>query len=146
MSGVIGKPIDRVDGPLKVTGAAQYSAEIALPHLTHAVVVGAVVAAGRVRVIDTGEAERSEGVVAVLTHHNLPKIVSQPPLFPSLFGRAAPGETFFPMQDDLVQYAGQPIAIVVAEELEQAQHAASLVRATYAELPSLTTVEQGRDQ
>jgi xanthine dehydrogenase YagR molybdenum-binding subunit len=146
MTAAIGQPIDRVDGPRKVTGTARYSAEIALPHLTHAVVVGAVVASGRVRVIDSSEAEGADGVVAILTHRNLPKIASQPPLFPSLFGRAAPGETFFPMQDDIVHYAGQPVAIVVAEELEQAQHAATLVRLGYDELPSLTTVGQGRDR
>ena len=146
MSPAIGTPVDRVDGPRKVTGAARYSAEIVLPHLTHAVVVGALVPSGRVRAIDASEAERADGVLAVLTHHNLPKIASQPPLFPSLFGRAAPGETFFPMQDDTVHYAGQPVAIVVADTLERAQHAATLVRVTYDETPSLTTVEQGRDR
>jgi xanthine dehydrogenase YagR molybdenum-binding subunit len=50
----------------------------------------------------------------VLTHRNLPKIAVQPPLFPSLFGHAAPGETFFPMQDEVVHYAGQPVAGVGA--------------------------------
>ena len=146
MSAAIGRPVDRVDGPRKVTGTARYSAEIALPHMAHAVIIGALVPSGRIRAIDSREAERADGVLVVLTHRNLPRIASQPPLFPSLFGHAAPGETFFPMQDETVHYAGQPVAIVVADSLERAQHAATLVRITYEETPSLTTLEQGRDQ
>jgi xanthine dehydrogenase molybdopterin-binding subunit B len=135
MSPATGLPVDRVDGPRKVTGRARYSAEIALPHLTHAVILGALIPSGRVREIDATEAERAAGVLAVLTHHNLPKIASQPPLIPSLFGHAAPGETFFPLQDATIHYAGQPVAIVIAESLQQAQHAATLVRVTYEETP-----------
>lgn len=146
MSPAIGQAIDRVDGPAKVSGAARYTAEIALPHLVYAVLIGANVASGRVRATRVRDAERAEGVVAVLTHHNLPRIAAQPPLFPSLWGRAAPGETFFPMQDAVVHYAGQPVAMVVADTLERAQHAATLVGVTYEETPSTTTLDQGRDQ
>ncbi|MFL5577151.1 MAG: xanthine dehydrogenase family protein molybdopterin-binding subunit, partial [Gemmatimonadaceae bacterium] len=146
MSAAIGQPVDRVDGPRKVTGAARYSAEIALPHMAHAVLVGAPVPSGRVGAVDTREAERADGVLAVLTHRNLPKVAAQPPLFPSLFGHAAPGETFFPMQDESVHYAGQPVAMVIADTLERAQHAATLLRVTYEQAPSTTTVDQGRDR
>ena len=142
----IGRPVDRVDGHAKVTGAGCYSAEIALPNMAYAVLIGADVSSGRIGAIDASEAERAEGVVAVLTPRNLPKVAAQPPLFPSLFGHAAPGETFFPMQDEVVHYAGQPVAVVVADTLERAQHAATLVRITYEESPSTTTLNQGRDQ
>ena len=143
MSGVIGREVSRVDGPAKVTGAARYSGEIALPDLAYAQIVGAGVASGRIASIDTAQAERAEGVVGILTHRNLPK-VNTVPLAPSLMGGPAPGETFFPMQDDVVHYAGQPVAIVVAGTLEQAQHAATLVRVAYAQTPSVTTIGQGR--
>ncbi len=83
------------------------------------------------------------GVAGILTHRNLPK-VNQVPLVPSLMGGPAPGETFFPMQDDIVHYAGQPVAMVVADSLERAQHAATLVQVSYAESPSVTTIDQGR--
>jgi xanthine dehydrogenase YagR molybdenum-binding subunit len=146
MTAAIGQPLDRVDGRAKVTGAGRYSAEIALPNMAYAVVVGAEMASGRVSAIDVGDAERAMGVLGVLTHRNLPKIAAQPPLFPSLFGHAAPGETFFPMQDQVIHYAGQPVAMVVADTLERAQHAATLVRVTYQEAPSTTTLDQGRDQ
>ncbi|MFA1542554.1 xanthine dehydrogenase family protein molybdopterin-binding subunit [Actinomadura monticuli] len=143
MSGSIGREVPRVDGREKVTGTARYSGEIALPGLAHARIVGARVAAGRVASIDTAAAERAAGVAAVLTRRDLPA-VARVPLVPSLMGGPAPGETFFPMQDDAVHYAGQPVAIVVADGLEQAQHGASLVRVEYDEAPSVTVIEQGR--
>jgi xanthine dehydrogenase YagR molybdenum-binding subunit len=142
----IGQPLERVDGRVKVTGAGRYSAEIPLPERAYALLVGAKVPSGRIASIDTGEAERAEGVLAVLTHHNLQKIASQPPLLPSLWNHAAPGMTFFPMQDEVVHYAGQPVAIVIADGLERAQYAATLVRVGYQETQSTTTIDQGRDQ
>ena len=143
MSGIIGQDVSRVEGPAKVSGSARYSGEIALPDLAYAEIVGAGIASGRVTSIDTAQAERAEGVAGILTHRNLPK-VNQVPLVPSLMGGPAPGETFFPMQDDLIHYAGQPVAIVVADSLERAQHAATLVQVSYAESPSVTTIDQGR--
>ena len=146
MTAAIGQPLERVDGRAKVTGTGRYSAEIPMPEAVYALMVGAEVPSGRVASIDTGEAERADGVLAVLTHRNLQKIASQPPLLPSLWNHAAPGMTFFPMQDDVVHYAGQPVAIVIADELERAQHAATLVEVGYHETPSRTTIDQGRDQ
>jgi xanthine dehydrogenase YagR molybdenum-binding subunit len=144
-SGVIGQEVNRVDGPAKVTGSAQYSGEIAVPDLAYAEIVTAAIASGRITSIDTAHAERADGVAGILTHLNMPK-VNNVPLLPSLLGGPAPGETFFPMQDEEIRYAGQPVAIVVADTLEQAQHAAMLVQVSYAETPSVTTIDQGRAQ
>jgi len=143
MSGYIGQEVSRIDGPAKVTGSARYSGEIGLPGLAHAQIVGAEIASGRITSIDTSEAEHAPGVAGILTHRNTPA-VNQVPLVPSLLGGPAPGETFFPLQDEMVHYAGQPVAVVVADTLEQAQHAATLVRVGYAETPSVTTIDQGR--
>ncbi len=145
MTAAIGQPLERVDGRAKVTGGARYSAEIALPHMTYAILVGATIPSGRITSIDTSDAKHVPGVLAVLTHENGEKIAMQPPLFPSLFGHAAPGETFFPMQNDVVHYAGQPIAIVVADTLERAQYAATLLHIEYEPTPSTTTIDEGRD-
>jgi xanthine dehydrogenase YagR molybdenum-binding subunit len=143
MSGAIGKPVSRVDGPAKVTGAARYSGDIALAGLAHAQIVGATVASGRIISIDAAAAQRAGGVAAVLTHREMPS-VNRVPLLPSLLGGPAPGQSFFPMQDDMVHYAGQPVAIVVADTLEQAQYAASLVQVRYAVSAPVTTIDQGR--
>jgi len=143
MTAAIGQEVSRVDGPAKVRGQARYSGEIAVPDLAYAAIVGAGIASGRVISIDTTEAERAEGVAGILTHRNTPK-VNHVPLVPSLLGAPAPGETFFPMQDDAVHYAGQPVAVVIADTLERAGHAATLVQVSYAETPAVTTIDQGR--
>jgi xanthine dehydrogenase YagR molybdenum-binding subunit len=144
VSPAIGSSIDRVDGPEKVTGRARYAAEIALPNIGYAAIVGALIPSGRVATIDTAAAIASDGVLLVLTHENLGKIAAQPPLLPSLVGGPAPGETFFPMQDDVVHYAGQPVALVVADGHERAHHAASLIAVEYERSPSITTIDEGR--
>src|ERR1051326_5433510 len=131
MTPAIGRPISRVDGPQKVTGAARYSGEIQLHGLAHAAIVGATVPSGRVTAIAIEEGLAADGVIAILTHENLPKIAGEPHLLPSLAGGPAPGESFFPMQDDVVHYAGQPVAIVVADTHERAQWPASLVHVHY---------------
>ena len=145
MTAAIGRPLDRVDGPEKVTGAARYSGEIPLTGLVHAVIVGAPIHSGRVTAVDAGDALAADGVLAVLSHMDLPKIVGEPHLLPSLVGGPAPGESFFPMQDDVVHYAGQPVAIVVADTVERAAHAASLVTVHYELTPSIATIDDGRD-
>jgi xanthine dehydrogenase YagR molybdenum-binding subunit len=145
VSPAIGSAINRVDGPEKVTGRARYATEIMLPDIAHAAIVGATVPSGRVAAIDSRQAGDAAGVLAILSHENLPKIASQPPLLPSLVGGPAPGETFFPMQDDVVHYAGQPVALVVADSHEQAQQAASLVAVDYERSASVTTIHEGRD-
>src|SRR5690349_15444399 len=71
---IIGQPIDRVDGRLKVTGAARYAAEFSLPHLCHAVMVQSTVSNGRITGIDVREAERSPGILLVMTHQNAPQL------------------------------------------------------------------------
>ncbi|KIZ16204.1 xanthine dehydrogenase family protein molybdopterin-binding subunit [Streptomyces natalensis] len=142
----IGQPTDRVDGRHKVTGGAHYSGDMLPGTTAYAVLVGARAASGRITGIDTTEALQADGVLAILTHENLPKAAAQPPLIPSLAGMPAPGQTFFPFQDDVVHYAGQPVALVVADTLERAQHAGALLRIAYAETPSVTTLDQAREE
>jgi xanthine dehydrogenase YagR molybdenum-binding subunit len=99
---VVGTPVRRVDGPAKVSGAARYSAEITPPATTYLAVVGATIGSGRVVGIDAGSARAAAGVLAVLTREDLPKVAAAPHLLPSLVGGPAPGQSFFPMQDDVV--------------------------------------------
>jgi xanthine dehydrogenase YagR molybdenum-binding subunit len=135
--GNIGKPMDRVDGMLKVTGRAKYAAEHVLPNLAHAVIVTSTVAKGQVTLLDVNAARCAAGVIAVISHLNAPKLPyreHKSPLDPA-------GERLHVLQDDAVLFNGQPIAIVVAETLDQAEYAASLVRAEYAsKTPSLDFV------
>ncbi|RLP87032.1 xanthine dehydrogenase family protein molybdopterin-binding subunit [Micromonospora sp. BL4] len=146
MSPAIGATLNRVDGRAKVRGEARYSAEVPVTGLVHGVLVGATVASGRITAIDTVEAERADGVLAVFTHRDLDRVATVPKLLPSLAGLAAPGQTFFPMQDETIHYAGQPIALVVADTIERAEHAGTLIRVEYAATPAITLIDQARDQ
>jgi xanthine dehydrogenase YagR molybdenum-binding subunit len=72
--GVVGKPLDRVDRRLKVTGGAHYAYEVQQgPAVAYGFVVEASIGKGRIKSIDTGVAERSPGVVLVLSHRNAPE-------------------------------------------------------------------------
>ena len=131
----VGQSLPRVDGVAKVTGRATYVAEIDLPGLVHAALVGSAIAAGRIIAIDTTAALAAPGVLAVLTHRDFPRL-RESPVALKVTGRrnqlaGAAGQQRMPMQDDRVTYAGEPVAVVVAETFERATFAASLVRVTY---------------
>ena len=123
----VGLPLGRVDGPLKVTGAADYAADIRPAGLVHAVLLGSAVAHGRITHMDTSAAKRAEGILGVFTHERLPQLAKQP-VWNLYKGN---GMSFAPMQGDRIEYAGQAVAVVVAETLEQAQYASSLVQVEY---------------
>jgi xanthine dehydrogenase YagR molybdenum-binding subunit len=137
MSGAVGQPLSRVDGRAKVTGAAIYAAEFDLPNLAYAVLVPSTVPSGRITAIDTEEAAHASGVCAVITHLNAPRLAYRP-----LKERPAvdpkSGEQLRVFQGPEVLFSGQPIGVVVADTLEQAQHAATLVRVKYETSPAQT--------
>jgi xanthine dehydrogenase YagR molybdenum-binding subunit len=137
----IGQPVSRVDGRQKVTGGATYAAEFQMPGLVHAQAVRSTIAHGRIAAIDIASAQRAPGVLAVITHLNAPKLPWRP-------HKGAPdpavGERLHVLQDARVSHQGQPVALVVAQTLEQAQHAAALVRVSYAAEPAITDVSRAQ--
>ena len=131
----IGRSVDRVDGLAKTTGTARFSAEYPLPGLTQAVLVHATIARGRIMSMDTAQAEAHPGVVLVLTHRNAPKLTPPPTrMNPMDLSTMAAGSSIPFLNTDEVHVDGQPVAAVVAETLEAAQYAASLVRVEYLEV------------
>lgn len=139
---LIGKPVERVDGRVKVTGAARYAAEFKTANLAHAVLVMGTIANGSIRSIDVKAARSAPGVIEVITHENAPRLrfVERPKAnddyVAPVFGRSFPV-----LQDKTIYFNGQPIAVVIAETLEQAEHAATLVRVAYDERKPVTSVE-----
>jgi xanthine dehydrogenase YagR molybdenum-binding subunit len=128
--GVVGKPLDRVEGPLKVSGRATYAAEYAgFGEVAYGYPVPATIAKGRVVDIDSSEAERQAGVITVLTWRNVDPPNGQAPRTPDgpTSGKKAAPE----LEDSRVTHYGQAVALVVAESFEQARSAARLVRVTY---------------
>ncbi|WP_405989952.1 xanthine dehydrogenase family protein molybdopterin-binding subunit [Streptomyces sp. NBC_00986] len=129
----VGAPLSRVDGRLKVTGKALYSAEHDVDGAVHAVIVDASIGRGRITSIDTGAAEAHPGVLRVISHRNAPNL----PYRDNPGSNNPPGRRLRVFQDDRVVFHGQPVAVVIASTLEAAQHGASLVEVRYeAETPS----------
>jgi len=124
----IGRPISRSDGRVKVTGGVRYTADIPLAGATHAAIVHSTIANGRTMSIDTSAAEKAPGVLAVFTHRNLPRMNATPKPWSHLHPH---GQSYLPLQDEQIHYAGQPIALVVAGTLDQATHAGTLIRVEY---------------
>ena len=135
----IGQPVSRVDGRQKVTGAATYAAEFDQPGQAYGVIVRSTVANGRIASMDSTAAQRASGVLAVLTHRNAPRLAYRPH---KGLPDPATGERLHVLQDDRVNHQGQPIALVIAETLEQANHAATLVRVTYADEAGITDISR----
>ena len=144
--GLIGAPVSRIDGPLKVQGAATFAAEFVLDNMTYAALAFGTVAKGRIATLETGEAEAASGVVLVMTHRNAPPMQPMPMMMgPSeANARAGSGDNLAIMQDARVHWNGQPIALVLADSQEQADHAASLIRATYEAEPAITTFDAAK--
>jgi xanthine dehydrogenase YagR molybdenum-binding subunit len=126
----VGQPMTRQDGKLKVTGAAQYAADHHLPGMLHAVMAVSAIASGEVLSLDMAAALAHPGVVQVMTPDNAPKLARHPHLIdqPFMFKLDL-------LQDNMVRYANQPIAVVIAETLEAAAEGVALLRPTYKRAP-----------
>jgi xanthine dehydrogenase YagR molybdenum-binding subunit len=142
-SPLIGASISRVDGPLKVTGAAKYAGEFAAPNLTYGYVVESTIAVGRIKSIDTKAALAVDGVLEVFTHENRPRTAWFDKKWKD--DDALPGSPFRPLYDDKVVYNSQPVALVVAETFEAARYAATLVKVEYAADAHQTDLRAARD-
>jgi len=136
---IIGKPQDRVDGRLKVTGQAMYPGDRQEPNLAFGYLVTSSIAKGSILSMDTGAAERSPGVVAVYTPFKSLKLYHG--LEPS--DGATSGESFPPLQDRKIVNYGQIIGLVVADSFEQARDAAGLIRTRYQAEEPVASWEQG---
>ena len=125
---VVGKPTNRIDGPLKVTGAAKYSSDHQFPGMVYAVPVGATISNGTVKSVDTSRAQKMPGVVAIYHKDNLPKIYRIAPLkdVQLITDEARPA-----MSDNIIRYYGQYVAVAVAQTYEQAVAAADAVIVSY---------------
>jgi len=135
--GLIGTAVSRLDGPLKVRGAARFAAERPMDSMVYAALAYSTIAKGSIAMLDTAAAESAPGVVLVMTYRNAPRM-NQPAVFGSSPTAAGPSDLPI-MQDPGIHWNGQPIAVVLAETQEQADHAASLIAATYDVEPGTTS-------
>ncbi len=136
---LIGTEVNRIDGRKKVTGTAQYAAEVMLGNMTYAVLTGSSAPSGTIESIDTTQAKKAPGVLLVLTHESDVKFGKLPT---DMMAGGTVAENRAPLANDKILHAGQYVAMAVAETFEQAQYAASLVRASYTSAPFTVDLEQ----
>ncbi|RTL49191.1 MAG: xanthine dehydrogenase family protein molybdopterin-binding subunit [Bradyrhizobiaceae bacterium] len=126
---IIGAPLNRIDGPKKVSGRAMYTSDHNFPGMLYAVPVSSSIASGTITKLDISEAEKMPGVRAILHADNIAK------LYKVTNSRLHIDEKRTPFADKEVAYYGQYIAAVIADTFEQATAAAAAVKATYAQKP-----------
>jgi xanthine dehydrogenase molybdenum-binding subunit len=135
---VIGESVGRPDMPGKVTGRAQYAGDLSLPGMLHAKTKRSTVAHARIRRIDASRALAYPGVKAVLTHHDVPRVLH----YGSPHPRSASVTKDQYILDSTVRYWGESVAVVAATGEEIAEEALDLIDVEYEELPAAFTVEQ----
>ena len=132
----IGQPISRKDGVAKVTGAARYTADFAEAGMAYAQLVPSTVAKGRIAGLDTSLAEATPGVLLVLTHRNMDRL--EPLSF--IFAGGQAQSSFMPLMSDEIRYAGQTIALIVAETQEAVDDAARRIGVAYRAEPAAASI------
>jgi len=117
---ITGTPVDRIDGLLKVTGKATYATDYSVSRMAYGFLFKSTIAAGKITKLDSTEAQKVPGVLAVISHLNAPKL--------NIKGGLRGGAL---LQSPEIEFYGQHIGLVVAETFEQARHAATLVKVDY---------------
>ena len=139
----IGAAIRRKEDRRFLTGTGQFVDDVKLPNMAYAAVVRSPHAHARIVNIDASAARRIDGVLAVLTYQDIAKVVTPRPI--PLRNRSYPGiERFqqYPLASDKVRYAGEPVAVVIAESRYLAEDALDGVAVTYEPLPAVVDVWQ----
>ena len=127
---VVGKPLGRLEGPAKVTGAATFTADVILPRMIWGKVLRSPLPHARIVSIDTSEAQQVPGVLAVLTAQDLPD---------NLTGRIVYDTPV--LARDRVRFIGEKVAVVAAEDPDVAEDALALIEVEYEELPAVFDAE-----
>ncbi|WP_299288216.1 xanthine dehydrogenase family protein molybdopterin-binding subunit [uncultured Mucilaginibacter sp.] len=139
--GFVGKPIKRVEGLEKVTGTAKYAAEYPLKDLAYGVIISSKIVKGRILEINSQQAEQLPGVLAVISHLNSPEVPGRD-ISPASAIPIFSGNEFKPFQNDQIRFNLQPAAMVIADTLQLAQYAATLVSVRYEEEAHETDLEK----
>nr|WP_315594001.1 xanthine dehydrogenase family protein molybdopterin-binding subunit [uncultured Cupriavidus sp.] len=142
----IGASPRRIDGRLKVTGGALYTADRALPGMLHAYGVFSTVASGRIAGMELDDARRVPGVAEILHHGNFPRLYRTPksPIsFDTILVASITDEHRLPFEDDTIHYGGQMVALVVADTFEHAREAAFRIKVQYESGEAIIDLEHG---
>lgn len=137
---IIGAAQPRIDGPAKLTGQARYSSDNNLTGMAHAYGVFSTIAHGKIINIDASLAKQSLGVIDIFHHDNFPDLYHTPSMMEQ---ENKVEEIRLPFEDNHIYYAGQFVALVVADTLENARAAAYKVKVDYEAYSAIANLEQG---
>ncbi len=137
---IIGAAVPRIDGPDKLTGRARYTAHHYPTDMAYGYGVFSQIASGTITHLDLDEAKRSPGVIDIFHHGHFPKLHRTPSSFAE---ENKVDETRLPFEDETIYYAGQFVALVVADTFENARAAAYRVKVDYDEQPATANLDQG---
>jgi CO/xanthine dehydrogenase Mo-binding subunit len=127
----VGRSVERADGPLKLSGQAEFTGDIRLPGMLYAAILHSPVAHARIRSVDTSAAAKADGVVAILTSDDLSDL-------DPYYGHALRDRPIVALGK--VRFVGEPVAVVAAETQAAAEAAVALIDAEYEELPITASV------
>src|ERR1700754_762865 len=126
----VGRSVPRLEGLSKVTGRAEYVYNMRLPGMLVAKIVRSTVAQGNIKNIDYADALKVPGVFRVITNMDIVKVIPDP-----FYGPAFHDQPILAV--DKVHYVGEPVAVVLADDMHAAEEAAQLVVVDYEELPAV---------
>lgn len=128
---IAGTEDERVDGVFKITGKAKYSAEYIFPNMAYGVFVTSKIAKGKIKSIDISKALASEGILDVIYYENCPAVPGYSTNAAERPKNVAEWRGHKVLNDNLVRFYGQPIALVVGDSLENAKAGIALVQVSY---------------
>ena len=131
---LVGSPVERLDAAEKIRGQAQFAGDLVVPRMLHGKVLRSPVAHALVRAVDVSRAERLRGVACVLTGRDLADLPNP------CYGHALKDRPIVAI--DRVRFAGEPVAVVAAEDETVAESALDLIEVDYEELPAVTRVDE----
>lgn len=137
----LGGPHERIDGPLKVCGVADFPGDTILPGMAHAALAVSAIACGRITQIYREAATAMPGVLLVLTYEDVGEAIA--PIKHLMAGGWA-NSSWRPLSSPAIRYAGQIVALVVAETPEIAAAGAAAMRFAYAGEPPVATLADPR--
>jgi xanthine dehydrogenase YagR molybdenum-binding subunit len=143
---IIGAGPRRIDGRRKVSGEAMYASDHHLKNMAYGYGVFSTIASGKITGLDLDAARKSPGVLDIFHHGNFPALYHNsalPMSFAKILTAAKSDESRLPFEDETVYYAGQFVALVVADTFEHARAAAYKINVSYSKTNAVATLEQG---
>jgi len=142
---IIGAGPRRVDGRLKVTGTAMYAADHHLKNMAYGYGVFSTIASGKITALNLDEARKSPGVIDIFHSGHFTEVYHTSPVptaIANILSTSKADENRLPFEDDTIHYAGQFVALVVADTFEHARAAAYKVKVSYSQAPTIANIEQ----